>query len=29
MTPEKAQQAIYGCKIFEDSLRADYPELCH
>jgi hypothetical protein len=26
MTPEKAQQAIYGCQIFEDSLRADYPE---
>jgi hypothetical protein len=32
MTPEQAQQAqqaIYGCRIFEQSLRAHYPELCH
>jgi hypothetical protein len=29
MTPEQAQQAIYGCKIFEESLQATYPELCH
>jgi hypothetical protein len=29
MTSEQAQQAIYGCKIFEESLQATYPELCH
>jgi len=27
MTPEKAQQAIYNCQIFEDSLQADSPEV--
>jgi hypothetical protein len=29
MTPEQAQQAICGCRIFEESLRADYPDLYH
>lgn len=29
MSPENAQAAIYGIQIFEDSLRADYPELPH
>jgi hypothetical protein len=29
MTPNEAQQAIYGCQIFEESLRSDYPEFPH
>jgi hypothetical protein len=29
MTSEQAQQAIYGCQIFEESLQATYLELCH
>jgi len=29
ISPEMAQEAIYGCQIFEESLRADYSELCH
>jgi hypothetical protein len=29
MTPNQAQQAIYGCRIFEESLRAHYPDLYH
>jgi hypothetical protein len=29
MSPEKAQQAIYGLRLFEDSLRADYSEIVH
>ena len=29
MTPKQAQQAIHGCRIFEESLRAHHPDLCH
>jgi hypothetical protein len=29
MTPEQAQQAIYGAQILEGSLQSDYPELSH
>jgi len=29
MTPEQAQQAIYGVLILEGSLQAEYPELSH
>jgi hypothetical protein len=29
MTPEQAQQAIYGIQILDESVQADYPELSH